>query len=61
MLQSIMAEKDKIMINWINGFKAGNKKEKYYVEFRLGTFTVLELKWEKSKFRFMLLNFGFEI
>ena len=38
------------MINWINGFDAGNKKEKYYLEFRVGTFTVLELKWEKSKF-----------
>ena len=34
-------------INWINGFDAGNKKEKYYLEFRVGTFTVLELKWEK--------------
>ena len=31
------------MINWINGFDAGNKKEKYYLEFRLGTFTILEL------------------
>ena len=55
--------KDKVMekINWINGFDAGNKKEKYYLEFRLGTFTILELKWEKGKFRFMLLNLGFEI
>ena len=55
--------KDKVMkkINWINGFDAGNKKEKYYLEFRLGTITILELKWEKSKFRFMLLNLGFEI
>ena len=55
--------KDKVMekINWINGFDAGNKKEKYYLEFRLGTFTILELKWEKGKFRFMLLNMGFEI
>ncbi len=25
-------------INWINGFDAGNKKEKYYLEFRVGTF-----------------------
>ena len=32
------------MINWINGFKATNKKEKYQLEFRLGTFTVLEIK-----------------
>ena len=49
------------MINWINGFDAGNKKEKYQLEFRLGTFTILELKWEKSKFRFMLFNLGFEL
>ena len=50
--------KDKVMkkVNWINGFDAGNKKEKYYLEFRFGTFTILELKCEKSKFRFMLLN-----
>ena len=29
--------KDKVMkkVNWINGFVAGNKKEKYYLEFRL--------------------------
>ena len=55
--------KDKVMkkVNWINGFDAGNKKEKYYLEFRLGTFTILELKWEKGKFRFMLFNLGLEI
>ena len=55
--------KDKVMkkVNWINGFDAGNKKEKYYLEFRLGTITILARKWEKSKFRFMLLNLGFEI
>jgi hypothetical protein len=65
-----MAVKDKIMVNWINGFKAGNKKEKYQLEFRLGTFTVLEIKVcfcascdmkSCSRFRFMLLNLGFEI
>ena len=50
-----------VMINWINGFDAGNKKEKYYLEFRLGTFTVLELKWESNRFRFMIFNLGFEI
>ena len=33
------------MVNWINGFNAGNKKEKYSLTFRLGTFTVLEIKW----------------
>jgi len=49
------------MINWINGFNAGNKKEKYSLTFRLGTFTVFELRFEKSKFRFMLCNLGFEI
>ncbi len=49
------------MINWINGFEAGNKKEKYFLEFRVGTLTVLEIKWEAKKFRFMLLNFGFEV
>ena len=49
------------MINWINGFDAGNKKEKYYLECRIGTFTILELKWYGSKFRFMILNLGFLI
>ena len=67
---NIMAVKDKIMVNWINGFKAGNKKEKYRLEFRLGTFTVLEMKVCICKncsitgccrFRFMLLNMGFEL
>ena len=61
-----MAEKDKIMVNWINGFKASNKKEKYQLEFRLGTFTVLEVKLcacevkQCSRLRFMVLNMGFE-
>lgn len=57
------------MINWINGFRAGNKKEKYSLTFRLGTFTVLEIKaclfceagCTSKKFRFMVLNLGFEI
>ena len=56
-------------INWINGYAAGNKKQKYKIEFRLGTFTVLEicacLFCEKdcscSRFRFMIFNLGFEI
>tara|TARA_R100001082_G_C4254832_1_gene113044 strand:+ start:328 stop:513 length:186 start_codon:yes stop_codon:yes gene_type:complete len=59
-------------INWINGFNAGNKKQKYELNFRLGTFTVLEIKLclcencenKKaycSKFRLMILNLGFEI
>jgi len=49
------------MINWINGFDAGNKKEKYQLELRVGTFTVLELKFTFTSIRFMLLNLGFEI
>ena len=49
------------MINWINGFNAGNKKEKYSLTFRLGTFTVLEVKVDNDQFRFMIVNFGFEI
>ena len=53
--------RDNVMVNWINGFDAGNKKEKYYLEFRLGTFTILELKWSGNKFRCMILNLGFEI
>ncbi len=56
-------------INWINGFDAGNKKEKYSLTLRLGTFTVLEIKYcacDRStctcaKFRFMIFNLGFEI
>jgi len=49
------------MVNWINGFNAGNKKEKYSLTLRLGTFTVFELRLAKSKFRFMLFNLGLEI
>ena len=48
-------------INWINGFDAGNKKEKYSLTFRLGTFTILEIKVESTKVRLMVVNFGFEI
>tara|TARA_B100000287_G_scaffold312017_1_gene295300 strand:+ start:167 stop:322 length:156 start_codon:yes stop_codon:yes gene_type:complete len=49
------------MIDWINGFDAGNKKEKYSLTFRLGTFTVLEIKVDSKEFRFMALNLGFKI
>ena len=57
------------MINWINGFAAGNKKQKYELNFRLGTFTVLEIKaclfcekgGSSKKFRLMVLNLGVEI
>ena len=57
------------MVNWINGFKATNKKEKYELSFRLGTFTVLEIKaclfcseeCTSKRFRLMIFNLGFEI
>ena len=57
------------MINWINSWKATNKKSKYELNLRLGTVTVLEVKaclfCEKGctnkKFRLMVFNFGFEI
>ena len=59
------------MINWINSWNAGNKKEVYKIDFRLGKVTVFELsfcpcwkcenKGKCARFRFMILNFGFEI
>ena len=59
------------MINWINSWKAGNKKEKYGINMRLGTLTIFELmfcpcaacknKSDCAKFRFMIFNFGFEV
>ena len=59
-------------MNWINSWNAGNKKEKYKIDIRIGTLTVFEImfcpckmcenkKTTCSKFRFMLFNFGFEI
>ena len=58
------------MINWINSWKAGNKKEVYEISFRLGTWTIFEIKYcpcsvcdkkDCARFRFMILNLGFEI
>ena len=56
-------------MNWINSWAKGNKKEKYELTFRLGRITILEIKvclfCEKDcsckRFRFMILNFGFEV
>ena len=54
-------------MNFINSWQEGNKQAKYNVEIRLGRITVLEIKVclcskkKCSKFRFMLLNFGFEL
>jgi len=62
------------MINWINSWKIGNKKNKIDICLRIGVFTLFELyvcldKTCKSKkkcdkytsFRFMILNLGVEI
>ena len=60
------------MINWINSWKAGNKKDRYELVLRISTLTVLELtfcpcwvcenkKASCARFRLMVLNFGFEI
>ena len=54
-------------MNFINSWKKGNKKAKYEIAIRLGRITLLELNFcacaEKkcSRFRFMIMNFGFEI
>ena len=47
-------------VNWINSWNAGNKKEVYELSFRLGTLTILEVSFG-CKFRFMILNLGFEV
>tara|TARA_Y100000401_G_scaffold2817_1_gene2021 strand:- start:1391 stop:1570 length:180 start_codon:yes stop_codon:yes gene_type:complete len=59
-------------MNWINSWKATNKKEKYEINIRIGTLTLLEImfcpcevcenkKTSCSRFRLMLFNLGFEI
>ena len=57
-------------INWINSWGKGNKKEKYELIFRLGTFTLLEFKacffckdkkCKSKRVRFIILNFGLEL
>jgi hypothetical protein len=57
------------MIDWINSWKSGNKKNKYNLTLRAGRLTILEFKLffipkeggKAMRFRFMLLNFGFDI
>tara|TARA_R100000008_G_C3585985_1_gene172326 strand:+ start:3107 stop:3268 length:162 start_codon:yes stop_codon:yes gene_type:complete len=50
------------MFNYINSWKS-RKSEKWNIEFRLGRLTLLQLHYDakQNKFRFMLLNIGFEI
>ena len=53
-------------MNWINSYKSTNKNEKYLVEIRIGTMTVLEIKLclcdakKCARFRLMIFNLGFE-
>ncbi len=47
------------MFNYINSWKS-RKSEKWNIEVRLGRLTLLQLNYNKTKFRFMLLNIGFE-
>jgi len=49
------------MINWINGFDAGNKKEKYSLTLRFGTLTLFEIKVSAIGVRLMVINLGLEI
>jgi|TARA_R100000455_G_scaffold30013_1_gene20654 hypothetical protein len=59
-------------INWINSWRAVNKKNKYELNWRIGKVTLLQIEYcpciicnnkktSCSKFRFMIVNFGFEI
>tara|TARA_R110000851_G_scaffold55804_1_gene130615 strand:+ start:231 stop:389 length:159 start_codon:yes stop_codon:yes gene_type:complete len=47
--------------DWINSFGSGNKKEKYSLTLRLGTFTVVEIKVSSKGIRLMMVNVGLEI
>ena len=68
---NIVTKKRKNMINWINSWTSGNKKDRYELTFRISTLTIFELmfcpcwkcenKGTCPRFRFMILNFGFEI
>ena len=58
------------MINWINSWRSGNKKEIYEINIRLGILTLFQIRLclcsccetkQCSKFRFILFNLGFEI
>ncbi len=53
-------KKESKMFNYINSWKS-RKSSQWNIEVRLGKITLLHLNYKKTKFRFMLLNFGFEI
>lgn len=50
-------------MNFINSWKKGNKKGNIYdISIRLGRLTVLEIHCNLGReYRFILLNFGFEL
>ena len=53
--------------NFINSWKYGNKKERYDITIRIGTFTLFESYYCPcdrngcKRFRLMLFNFGIEL
>ena len=47
------------MFNYINSWKS-RKKPQWNIEVRLGRLTLLQLNYNKTIFRFMVLNIGFE-
>ena len=54
-------------MNWINSWKAYNKKRVFEVNVRLGKLTLLELNYCPCykegciRFKLMILNFGIEL
>ena len=47
------------MFNYINSWKSP-KKPQWNIEVRLGRLSLLQLNLKNTKFRFMILNIGFE-
>ena len=47
-------------MNWINSWKAYNKKNVFEINIRLGRITVLEIV-TSPKLKIMVLNFGIEL
>jgi len=68
--KAVTAAKSKVAVkrgwNFINSWKYGNKKVRYDVTIRIGTFTLFELYYRpcdrngRKRFRLMVANFGIE-
>ena len=59
--KSLMVNKRRVnMFNYINSWKS-RKSSQWNIEVRLGKITFLHLNYNKTKFRFMVLNLGFEL